>query len=109
LLMLMKSQVLSVSFRTQGRVDVEPSSIVNSLRECAMTSPRAYQAAADDLEDEVVEIYIFFGLSGKCICLSRNCFLLLGLDVYDLLFTLKLASDIFSCFSMDVRSDLVLI
>jgi hypothetical protein len=129
--------------RTPGRVDVEPPSDADSLRDCAMTSPRAWQAAVDvvvdDVEDEVVEIFssscpsrvveIFspsclcslatlqYSLQLTCyfypeyvrVCLSRNCFLLLGLDVYDLLFTLKLASDIFSCFFMDVRSDLVLI
>jgi hypothetical protein len=60
--MSMKSQVLNVSFRTQGRVDVEPPSVADSLRECAATSPRAWQAAVDadvvdDVEDEVVEIF----------------------------------------------------
>jgi hypothetical protein len=62
LLMSMKSQVLSVSFRTQGRVDVEPPSVVDSLRECATASPRAWQstvdAVVDDVEDEVVEIFV---------------------------------------------------
>jgi hypothetical protein len=37
LLMSMKSQALSMSFRTQGRVDVEPPSAADSLRECATT------------------------------------------------------------------------
>jgi hypothetical protein len=65
--MSMKLQVLKVIFRTQGRDDVEPPSVVDSLRECVMTSPRARQAVADadvvdNLEDEVVEIF-FFGLS----------------------------------------------
>jgi hypothetical protein len=47
-----------VSFRTLGRVDVEPPSVADSLRKCAaMTSPRAWQAAVDDVEDEVVEIF----------------------------------------------------
>jgi hypothetical protein len=46
-----------VIFRTQRRVDVEPLSVADSLRERAMTSPRAWQAAVDDLEDEVVEIF----------------------------------------------------
>jgi hypothetical protein len=60
--MSMKSQVLNVSFRTQGRVDVEPPSVADSLRECAATSPRTWQAAVDadvvdDVEDEVVEIF----------------------------------------------------
>jgi hypothetical protein len=57
LLMSMKSQVLSMSFRTQGRVDVEPPSVADSLRECAATSPRAWQVVVDDVEDEVVEIF----------------------------------------------------
>jgi hypothetical protein len=64
--MSMRSQFSNVSFRTQGRVDVEPPSVADSLRECAMTSPRAWQAAVDagvdDVKDEVVE-NIFFGLS----------------------------------------------
>jgi hypothetical protein len=46
-----------VIFRTPGRVDVEPPSVADSLRECAMANLRAYQAAVDDLEDEVVEIF----------------------------------------------------
>jgi hypothetical protein len=51
-----------VSFRTPGRVDVEPPSVADSLRECATTSPRAWQAGAetdvvDDAEDEVVELF----------------------------------------------------
>jgi hypothetical protein len=46
-------------FRTQGRVDVEPPSIADSLRECAAVSPRAWQAVVDDVEDEVVEIFSF--------------------------------------------------
>jgi hypothetical protein len=62
--MLMMSQVLSVSFRTQGRVDVEPPSVADSLREFATSSPRAWQArvdadVVDDVEDEVVEIFFF--------------------------------------------------
>jgi hypothetical protein len=58
LLMSTKSQVLSMSFRTQGRVDVEPPSVADSLRECAASSPRAWQAEVDnDIEDEVVEIF----------------------------------------------------
>jgi hypothetical protein len=62
LLMPMKSQVLRVIFRTQGRVDVEPPSVADSLRECTAASPRAWQAAVnadvvDDIEDEVVEIF----------------------------------------------------
>jgi hypothetical protein len=60
--MLTKSQVLSVSFHTQGQVDVEPLSVADSLHECMMTSPRAWRAAVDDVEDEVVEIF-FSGLS----------------------------------------------
>jgi hypothetical protein len=67
--MSMKSQVLSMSVRTQGRVDVEPPSIADSLRECATSSPRAWQAvidaAVDNIEDEVVEIF-FFELSAQC-------------------------------------------
>jgi hypothetical protein len=50
-----------VSFRTQGRVDVEPPSIADSLREHITASPRAWQAAVDaavdDVEDEVVEVF----------------------------------------------------
>jgi hypothetical protein len=51
-----------VSFRTQGRVDVEPPSIADSLRKCAMTSPRTWQAIADEdvvdnVEDEVVKLF----------------------------------------------------
>jgi hypothetical protein len=57
-----KSQILSVSFRTQGRVDVEPPSVADSLRKCAMSSPRAWEATVDvdvvgDVEDEVVKIF----------------------------------------------------
>jgi hypothetical protein len=48
-------------FRTPGRVDVEPPSVADSLRECAAASPRAWQAtvdaAVDDVEDEVIEIF----------------------------------------------------
>jgi hypothetical protein len=61
LLMSTKSQVLRVIFRTPGRVDVEPPSVADSLRECAIASPRAYQivvnAAVDDVKSEVVEIF----------------------------------------------------
>jgi hypothetical protein len=57
LLMSMKPQVLSVSFRTQGRVDVEPPSVADSLRERATASPRAWQVVVVDVEDEVVEIF----------------------------------------------------
>jgi hypothetical protein len=51
-----------MSFRTQGRVDVEPPSVANSLHECAAMSPRAWQAivdvdVVDDVEDEVAEIF----------------------------------------------------
>jgi hypothetical protein len=38
---VIKSQVLSVIFRTPGQVDVEPPSVADSLRECAAASPRA--------------------------------------------------------------------
>jgi hypothetical protein len=63
LLMSIKSQVLSMSFRTQGRVHVEPPSIVDSLRECATARPQAWQAVVNaDVVDEVVEIF-FSGLS----------------------------------------------
>jgi hypothetical protein len=76
LLMSIKSQVLSMSFRTQGRVDVEPPSVADSLRECATTSPRAWQAtvdvAVDDVEDEVVKIF-FSELSSKA-CNSLGLF-----------------------------------
>jgi hypothetical protein len=52
-----------MSFRTQERVDVEPPSIADSLRECVTTSLRACQAGVsadivDDIEDEVVEIFL---------------------------------------------------
>jgi hypothetical protein len=59
LLMSMKSQVLRVIFRTPGRVDVEPLSVADSLHECATASPRAWQAAVNDVENEVVEIFFF--------------------------------------------------
>jgi hypothetical protein len=59
-----------MSFRTQGRGDVEPPSVVDSLRECAAASPRAWQGTADDLEDEVVEI-ISLGSPGSQA--SRRC------------------------------------
>jgi hypothetical protein len=66
MLMSTKSQVLSMRLRTQGRVDVEPLNVAESLRECMMASPRAWQAVAetdvvDDVEDEVVELF-FSGL-----------------------------------------------
>jgi hypothetical protein len=58
-----KSQVLMVIFCTKGRVDVEPPSVADSLRECAAMSPLAWQAAVDaavdDVEDEVVEVFFF--------------------------------------------------
>jgi hypothetical protein len=71
-----KSQVLSVSFRTQGRVDVEPPSVADSLRECVMTSPRTWQAVADEdvvdnVEDEVVEVF-FFELSAQFRLLAKT-------------------------------------
>jgi hypothetical protein len=52
-----------MSFRTPGRVDNQPPSIADSLRECAATSsPRACKAAVDadivdDVEDEVVDVF----------------------------------------------------
>jgi hypothetical protein len=51
-----------MSFRTQGRVDVEPPSVANSLHGCATASPQALQGTADadvvdDLEDEVVAVF----------------------------------------------------
>jgi hypothetical protein len=67
-----------MSFRTQRRVDVELSSVANSLRECATASPRAQQAAVDvsvdDVEDEVVEIF-FSKLSGQSLAtlIARPC------------------------------------
>jgi hypothetical protein len=61
-------------FRTPGRVDVEPPSVADSLHECAVASPRAYRAAVDaavdDLESEVVEVFF----SGLCERSSRNNF-----------------------------------
>jgi hypothetical protein len=59
LLMSTKLQILNVSFHTQRRDDVEPPSVADSLRECATTSPRALQAAFDNVEDEVVEVFFF--------------------------------------------------
>jgi hypothetical protein len=47
LLMSMKSQVLSVSFCTQGRVDVEPPSVADSLRKC--TTMRAPERSKPEL------------------------------------------------------------
>jgi hypothetical protein len=45
-----------VIFRTPERVDVEPPSVADSLRECAATSPRAWQAAVDaDVVDADVD------------------------------------------------------
>jgi hypothetical protein len=37
--MSMKSRALKVIFRTPGRVDVEPPSVADRLRECVATSP----------------------------------------------------------------------
>jgi hypothetical protein len=72
LLMSTKSQVLRVIFRTPGRVDVEPPSVADSLHECATSSPRAWQAAVDDVEDEVVKIFFSSELSELR---SQNIFL----------------------------------
>jgi hypothetical protein len=41
LLMSMKLQVLRVIFCTPGQVDIEPLSVADSLRECAMASLQA--------------------------------------------------------------------
>jgi hypothetical protein len=60
-----------VIFHTPGRVDVEPLSVADSLRECAAVSTRAWQAAVDDVEDKVVKVF-FSGLSAQS---SRNIFL----------------------------------
>jgi hypothetical protein len=78
LLMSMKSQVLRVIFHTPGRVDVEPPSVADSLRECVTTSPQAWQSAVnadivDDVEDEVVEIFFLDCPSSSAS--SRNTFL----------------------------------
>jgi hypothetical protein len=64
-----------VNFRTPGRVDVEPPSVADSLRECTASSPRAWQAAVDvdvvdDLEDEVVDVF-FSGLSEQLLVMRR--------------------------------------
>jgi hypothetical protein len=48
-----------VIFRTPGRVDVEPPSVADSLRECATTSPRAYQATVDAVVDDVEDDICF--------------------------------------------------
>jgi hypothetical protein len=57
-----------VSFFTQGRVDIEPPSVTDSLCEYAAMSPRAWQVAVDgdvvdDVENEVVEV--FFSILSK--------------------------------------------
>jgi hypothetical protein len=70
-----KLQLLNVSFRTQGRDDVEPPSVADSLRECATTSPQALQAAFDNVEDEVVEVFFFPLGSLSSLANSRNIFL----------------------------------
>jgi hypothetical protein len=67
-----------MSVRTQGRVDVEPPRVADSLRECMAASPRAWQAIAemdvvDDVEDEVVTI--FSSGSPSSLASSRNIFL----------------------------------
>jgi hypothetical protein len=54
-------------FRTPGRVDVEPPSVADSLRERATMSPRVWQVAVDDLEDEVVEILFPPGCSSRVV------------------------------------------
>jgi hypothetical protein len=71
-----------MSLRTPGRVDVEPPSVADSLRECAASSPRAWQSAVDadvvdDIEDEVVEILFPPGCpsSQATFRCSRNIFL----------------------------------
>jgi hypothetical protein len=46
-----------MSFRTQGRGDVEPPSVVDSLREYAAASPRAWQARIDVVEDKIVKVF----------------------------------------------------
>jgi hypothetical protein len=51
-----------MSFCAERRGDVDPPSVADSLRECAMTSPRAWQTAVDadvvdDVEDEVVKLF----------------------------------------------------
>jgi hypothetical protein len=56
LLMSMKLQVLSMSFRTPRQGDIEPMSVADSLRECATTSPRVWQIVVDDVEDGVLEV-----------------------------------------------------
>jgi hypothetical protein len=60
-----------VIFRTPGRVDVEPPSVADSLRERTMASPSALQVAVDDVEDEVVTVF-FSRLSEQN---TRNIFL----------------------------------
>jgi hypothetical protein len=70
--MLTKSWVLRVIFRTLERVDVEPPSVADSLCECTVASPQAWQAAVDaevvdadvvdadevdDIEDKVVKVF----------------------------------------------------
>jgi hypothetical protein len=54
LLVSMKSQVLSMSFRTQGWVDVKPPNVADSLRECTTTSPQVWQTAVNA---DVVEVF----------------------------------------------------
>jgi hypothetical protein len=52
-----------MSFRTPGRVDVEPPSVADILRECATSNPQTWKAVVNDVEDEVVEVFFFFELS----------------------------------------------
>jgi hypothetical protein len=71
-----------MSFRTQGRVDVEPPSVADSLRECAAASPRVYQAAVDaavdNVESEVVEIF-----SSSCLNSLANSPVLFSVQGFD--------------------------
>jgi hypothetical protein len=45
-----------MSFHTQGRVDVEPPSVADNLRECAAASPRAWQATVDADVVDIISI-----------------------------------------------------
>jgi hypothetical protein len=100
-----------VIFCTQGRVDVEPPSVADSLRACATASPRAWQATVDtvvdDVEDEVVEIF-FVELSAQLLtcCLFLINMYVRRLEAFLDVFTQKYSSaaDLFFLFCVTWRS-----
>jgi hypothetical protein len=81
-----------MSFHTPGRVDVEPPSVADSLRECATTSSRAWQAAVDttvdDVEREVAEVCFSMLFKQS----SRNCIVAFFTPWFDRLVTPLLPS-----------------